>query len=142
MLSILCFVYFLSVCTEVRCIIMVQQCFSSEIAEQYPSSYFQNGGYVSSSRQKLKVQFPPQELFSLECIWLNQVEGRQPPCEIRYRTKITYKAIPVKTTKANTSPLTSENTKSSKRYPLITITSTATVHAIIYNRIKGKQEKK
>lgn len=65
---------------------------------------------------------------------LHQVEGRRPQCEIRYMINATYAAVLKQTTKPNRIPLTSEMKKSSKRYPLMTITSAATVHATLCNK--------
>lgn len=69
---------------------------------------------------------------------LIQLEGRAPLCETRYIINATYAAVQVKTESPKISPSTSEMMKSSNRYPLITITSAATVHATLCNIDQNK----
>ena len=64
---------------------------------------------------------------------LSQLDSSQSLCEMRYTTKATYAAVPAEMRKPINRPLTSDRKKWSKRYPLITITSTATVHAALYS---------
>lgn len=71
---------------------------------------------------------------------LNQSEGRAPQCLRRYIRNATYAVVLALTRKPNKSPLTSEMTKSSNRYPLINITSAATVHAALCNINKKEQK--
>lgn len=64
---------------------------------------------------------------------LSQLDSSQSLREMRYTTKAMYAAVPVETRDPINKPLTSERKKWSKRYPLITITSPATVHAALYS---------
>ena len=56
------------------------------------------------------------------------------PLKMRYPTNTMYAAAKADTTQVNKSPLPSEEKKSSKRYPLITITKAATSHETSYKQ--------
>ena len=62
---------------------------------------------------------------------LNQIEERAPPCDTRYKIKATYRVVPTQIRKPNSTPSTLAMKKSSRRYPLITITRAATVHTTL-----------
>lgn len=57
------------------------------------------------------------------------------PLATRYTMKQTYAAVNMHTTDVKITPLPSEEKKSTKRYPLITITKAATSHDIIYTEM-------
>lgn len=92
-----------------------------------------------SPNRGVLAQFP-QHADLLEMNWPSQLESSQLLCEMRYTTNPAYAAVAVETSNPINTPLTSERKKWSKRYPLITITSPATVHAALYSTTAVKSQ--